>query len=68
MTYFDALETRSADERASDQAVALREQLKRVTSAPAFAAHLADADINAVGSADDLPVLPVFRKSDLSRA
>ncbi|WP_299081277.1 phenylacetate--CoA ligase family protein [uncultured Ruegeria sp.] len=68
MTYFDALETRSADERASDQAVALREQLKRVTSAPAFAAHLADADINAVGSADDLPVLPVLRKSDLSRA
>jgi len=68
MTYFDALETRSADERASDQAVALREQLKRATSAPAFAAHLADADINAVGSADDLPVLPVLRKSDLSRA
>ncbi|WP_300071183.1 phenylacetate--CoA ligase family protein [uncultured Ruegeria sp.] len=68
MTYFDALETRSADERASDQAVALREQLKRVTSAPAFAAHLADAEINAVGSADDLPVLPVLRKSDLSRA
>ncbi|WP_299890542.1 phenylacetate--CoA ligase family protein [uncultured Ruegeria sp.] len=68
MTYFDALETRSADERTSDQAVALREQLKRVTSAPAFAAHLADADINAVGSADDLPVLPVLRKSDLSRA
>ncbi|WP_120634875.1 phenylacetate--CoA ligase family protein [Ruegeria sp. EL01] len=68
MTYFDALETRSADERASDQAVALREQLKRVTSAPAFAVHLADTDLNAVESADNLPVLPVLRKSDLSRA
>ena len=37
MTYFDALETRSADERASDQAVALVEQIKRAASAPGFA-------------------------------
>ena len=34
MTYFDALETRSADQRASDQAVALQAQLERARSAP----------------------------------
>lgn len=68
MTYFDALETRSADERASDQAKALAEQIKRAASAPGFAAHLSDSDTNKVISADDLPMLPVLRKSDLIRA
>ncbi|WP_299899895.1 phenylacetate--CoA ligase family protein [uncultured Ruegeria sp.] len=68
MTYFDALETRSADERASDQAKALAEQIKRAASAPGFATHLSDSDTNKVISADDLPMLPVLRKSDLIRA
>lgn len=68
MTYFDALETRSADERASDQAKALAEQIKRAASAPGFAAHLSDSDTNKVISADDLPMLPLLRKSDLIRA
>ncbi|WP_299641805.1 phenylacetate--CoA ligase family protein [uncultured Ruegeria sp.] len=68
MTYFDALETRSADERASDQAKALAEQIKRAASAPGFAAHLSDSDTNKEISADDLPMLPVLRKSDLIRA
>ncbi len=68
MTYFDALETRSADERASDQAAALRAQLERAKSSPGFTAHLAGKDTNKVESADDLPMLPVLRKSDLTRA
>lgn len=68
MTYFDALETRSADERASDQAAATVEQIKRAASAPGFAAHFSDSDTNKVISADDLPMLPVLRKSDLIRA
>ncbi len=68
MTYFDALETRSADKRASDQSVALREQIVRAKSAAGFAGHLAGADIDAIQSIDDLPSLPVLRKSDLIRA
>ncbi|MEO1107272.1 MAG: phenylacetate--CoA ligase family protein [Pseudomonadota bacterium] len=68
MTYFDILETRSADQRASDQAAALRAQLVQVASAPGFAEHLADIDTNKVKSAEDLPLLPVLRKSDLTRA
>ncbi|RBW55165.1 phenylacetate--CoA ligase family protein [Ruegeria sp. A3M17] len=68
MTYYDALETRSADERSADQAQALRTQIDRALSAPGFAAHLADADTSAVISADDLVKLPVLRKSDLAAA
>jgi phenylacetate-CoA ligase len=68
MTYFDALETRSADQRASDQAVALQAQLKRARSAPGFTAHFAETDTNSVKTAEDLPLLPVLRKSDLTRA
>ncbi|MCX8952656.1 phenylacetate--CoA ligase family protein [Ruegeria sp. NA] len=68
MTYFDALETRSADERASDQARALVEQIKRAMSAPGFASHLSESDTNKVKSVEDLPTLPVLRKSDLTRA
>ncbi|MES0862101.1 phenylacetate--CoA ligase family protein [Ruegeria sp. SCPT10] len=68
MTYFDTLETRSADQRASDQAAALRAQLAQVASAPGFAEHLAKIDTNKVKSAEDLPLLPVLRKSDLTRA
>ncbi|MCG7520480.1 phenylacetate--CoA ligase family protein [Ruegeria sp. Ofav3-42] len=68
MTYYDALETRSADERAADQAQALRTQIDRALSAPGFAAHLADADTGAVESVEDLVKLPVLRKSDLAQA
>ncbi|MBO9445995.1 phenylacetate--CoA ligase family protein [Ruegeria sp. R14_0] len=68
MTYYDALETRSADERAADQARAIRTQISRALSAPGFAAHLADVDTDAVTSADDLVRLPVLRKSDLAKA
>ncbi len=68
MTYFDTLETRSADQRASDQAAALRAQLAQVASASGFAEHLAEIDTNKVNSAEDLPQLPVLRKSDLTRA
>ncbi|WP_108860650.1 phenylacetate--CoA ligase family protein [Ruegeria sp. Alg231-54] len=68
MTYYDALETRSADERSADQAQALRTQIDRALSAPGFAAHLADADTSAVTSFEDLVKLPVLRKSDLAAA
>lgn len=66
--FYDTLETRSADQRAADQAQALRIQIGRALSAPGFATHLADADTGAVASAEDLAKLPVLRKSDLAQA
>ncbi|MEX0319568.1 MAG: phenylacetate--CoA ligase family protein [Ruegeria sp.] len=65
--HYDALETRSADQRASDIAKALPEQIARAKAAPGFAA-LADADPAAVTSTEALAALPVLRKSELSRA
>jgi phenylacetate-CoA ligase len=50
--HFDALETRSADERAADQLAKLQ-------------AQLASHGMAAVASLDDLAGLPVLRKSDL---
>ncbi len=68
MTYFDTLETRSADQRASEQAQALREQIARAKNASGFAAHFAGVDTHAVSSVEDLATLPVLRKSEISRA
>jgi phenylacetate-CoA ligase len=56
MTHFDDLETRSADKRASDHTAALLQQLTR-----------AGTDASQIQTLDDLPKLPVLRKSDLSK-
>lgn len=68
MTYFDDLETRSADERAADLAQALPRQIANAKSAPGFAARLAHVDPAAITSAEALAALPVLRKSDLTEA
>ncbi|UWQ28543.1 phenylacetate--CoA ligase family protein [Leisingera sp. M523] len=68
MTYFDTLETRSADERAADLAKALPEQIARAQSASGYAELLDGVDPAAVVSAEALAALPVLRKSELSRA
>lgn len=66
--YFDALETRSADERAADLARALPEQIARAKALPGYAHSLSDVDPDAIRSAADLAALPVLRKSDLGKA
>ncbi len=68
MSFFDTLETRSADERAADLAKALPEQIARAKSAPGYGASLADVDPTVITGAADLASLPVLRKSELSRA
>ncbi|MDE4061007.1 MAG: AMP-binding protein [Pseudophaeobacter sp. bin_em_oilr2.035] len=68
MSFFDILETRSADERAADIAKALPEQIARAKTAPGYGSALADVDPAAITSAADLAALPVLRKSELSRA
>ncbi len=68
MTFFDTLETRSADERAADLARALPEQIARAKSASGYAELLDGVDPAAVTSVEALAALPVLRKSELSRA
>ncbi len=60
--FYDALETRSQDEREADQLRALKEQIARAASQPG-ACRITDV---ALASLDDLAKLPVLRKSDLS--
>ena len=68
MTYFDDLETRSADARAVDLAQALPRQIANAKSAAGLAAHLGDIDPAQITSAEALAALPVLRKSDLTQA
>lgn len=60
--YFDDLETRSSDQRQSEQSALLQARLKAITVAPEEWRNAAAT----VRTAADLPVLPVLRKSDLS--
>lgn len=55
MSYFDALETRSADAREADQLVQVNALLSRV-----------HPDMGALSSLADLSAVPVLRKADLS--
>ncbi|MFT3690743.1 phenylacetate--CoA ligase family protein [Paenirhodobacter sp.] len=68
MTHYDALETRSGDEREAALAVALPQAVARALTAPGMAAHLGALDPAAIDSRAALARLPVLRKSDLSGA
>ncbi|MEL6424056.1 MAG: phenylacetate--CoA ligase family protein [Pseudomonadota bacterium] len=68
MTPYDALETRSADQRAADLATALPRQIATAFSAPAMAAHLGEVNAAAVTGVAALAALPVLRKSELGGA
>jgi len=68
MGFYDALETRSADERAADLAQRLPEQIARAQSLPGYAGSLDGLDSAAITSADALAGLPVLRKSELGRS
>jgi len=66
--YFDAAETRGADQRAGDLATALPGQIARAQQAPAMAAALAGVDAGAITTREALAALPVTRKSALVAA
>ncbi len=66
--YFDALETRSADERAAAFAQALPEQIARAKALAGYGASLSDVDASAVKSIEDLASMPVLRKSEIGKA
>lgn len=68
MTYFDALETRSSDERAADISARLPEQIARAKALPGYASSLADVDPASIQTVADLAALPVLRKAELGEA
>ncbi len=66
--HYDALETRSADERQAALARALPEQIARAQALPGYADSLDGVDAAAITCAADLAALPVLRKSELGAA
>ena len=63
---FDALEVRSADQRAAEQLSALRALLQSARSAsPAVSELLADMDVSAISDFSALAALPIMRKTEL---
>ncbi|MDO6461242.1 AMP-binding protein [Granulosicoccaceae sp. 1_MG-2023] len=64
--FYDELETRSPAERLQAQMQALPAQLRYAReNTPAYAALLADVDVDSINSLDALAGLPVTRKSEL---
>ena len=63
--YFDALETRSADERSAAVADQLPQIVARAQAMPGYGADVRSVNASDIKSADDLVTLPVLRKSDL---
>ncbi len=68
MTYFDTLETRSADERAAALARDLPAQIARAKATAGMGPALADVVADAITTPAALAALPVLRKSDLVAA
>ena len=68
MSFFDDLETRSADQRANDLALALPAQIANAQKLSGYSDALGDIDASAIQTIDDLAGLPVLRKSDLVQA
>jgi phenylacetate-CoA ligase len=68
MSFFDDLETRSADQRANDLAMVLPAQIANAQKLSGYADALGDIDARAIQMIDDLAALPVLRKSDLVQA
>ncbi|MCL4128210.1 UNVERIFIED_CONTAM: hypothetical protein GTU68_050986 [Idotea baltica] len=67
-SFYDELETRSADQRAEDLARVLPLQIARAQTLTGYAASLGQIDANAITDADALAALPVLRKSELGKA
>lgn len=68
MTFYDKLETRSADERASWLAAELPAAVARARTAPGLARFLGDVEPERIATREALARLPVIRKSELSAA
>ena len=67
-SFFDDLETQSADQRAQRLAQLLPDQIDRAQGLPGYADTLGGVDASAVRSPADLAALPVLRKAELGAA
>ncbi|MDB4187986.1 phenylacetate--CoA ligase family protein [Sulfitobacter sp.] len=68
MSFFDNLETRSAEKRTADLAQALPVQIARAKALGGYAGALDGVDAATVTSVEALAALPVLRKSELGKA
>jgi len=68
MSFYDDLETRSADARARGMSQALPDLIARAKGLAGYATSLAEVDPYKIKTAAELATLPVLRKSDLGAA
>ncbi|MDA1295588.1 MAG: phenylacetate--CoA ligase family protein [Proteobacteria bacterium] len=68
MSFFDALETRTADQRLDENLAALRAQVAQAKTLSGYQESLSSVGADGILSLDDLAKLPILRKSDLSNA
>ena len=66
MVFFDDLETRSSDQRLTESSVLLKEIIQLAANLEGYRDTLGSAESSIFNSLDDLPSLPVLRKSELS--
>ena len=66
MAFFDDLETRSSDQRSTENAALLKDILNLVANLDGYKAAFGSLDLSIFKSLEDLPSLPVLRKSELS--
>ena len=66
MAFFDDLETRSSDQRSTENAALLKDILNLAANLDGYKAAFGSLDLSIFNSLEDLPSLPVLRKSELS--
>ena len=66
MAFFDDLETRSSDQRSTENAALLKGILNLAVKLDGYKVAFGSVDLSKFKSLEDLPSLPVLRKSELS--
>ena len=66
MAFFDDLETRSSDQRSTENAALLKDILNLAANLDGYKAAFGSLDLSIFKSLEDLPSLPVLRKSELT--
>jgi phenylacetate-CoA ligase len=66
MAFFDDLETRSSDQRSTENAALLKDILNLAANLDGYKVAFGSLDLSLFKSLEDLPSLPVLRKSELS--
>ena len=67
MAFFDDLETRSSDQRSTENADLLKDILNLAVNLDGYKATLSSVDLSKFKSLENLPSLPVLRKSELTQ-